>query len=46
LRSLRLIEGFDVVISVRPEASKATFESLRSELTTLMKRGRLVAAPE
>ena len=46
LRSLSLIEGFDVVISVRPEASKATFQALKTEMTTLMRRGRLIAAPE
>ena len=46
LRSLSLVEGFDVVISVRPEASTATFAALKAELTTLMKRGRLIATPE
>jgi ribonuclease P protein component len=46
LRSFSLIEGFDVVLSVRPEASTATFAALKAELTTLMKRGRLIAASE
>jgi ribonuclease P protein component len=46
LRSLRLVEGFDVVISVRPDASKATFAMLESELSLLMKRGRLIDTSE
>jgi ribonuclease P protein component len=46
LRSFSLIEGFDVVISARPEASKATFQALKAETTTLMRRARLIVAPE
>ena len=46
LRAASLIEGFDVVISVRPEASTAKFEALRAELTMLMRRGRLIVASE
>jgi ribonuclease P protein component len=46
LRSSSLIEGFDVVFSVRPEASTATFQALKAEMSTLMHRGRLIAASE
>jgi ribonuclease P protein component len=42
LRSLSLQEGFDVVITVRPEAAASTFNGLKLELTTLLKRGRLL----
>lgn len=35
-------EGFDVVISVRPEAASSSFDGLKQELTTLLKRGRLL----
>ena len=46
LRFLNLVEGYDVVISVRPEAATASFDALKSELTLLMKRGRLIRDPE
>ena len=46
LRPMSLVEGFDVVISVRPEAASANFAALKTELTTLMKRGRLLQAEE
>jgi ribonuclease P protein component len=42
LKTLPCLEGFDVVISVRPEAAESTFASLRQELSTLMKRARLL----
>ena len=42
LRATALHEGFDVVISVRPEAASSTFDGLRQELTTLLKRSRLL----
>ena len=45
LRLQPLLEGFDVVISVRPEAASSTFDGLRQELTTLLKRARLVDGP-
>ena len=45
LRSLPVIEGFDIVISVRPEAAQATFQNLKAELATLLKRARLLDAP-
>jgi ribonuclease P protein component len=46
IRTYTLTEGFDVVISVRPEATKARFAHLRAELTTLMTRARLIAGTE
>ena len=45
LRSLPLQEGFDVVITVRPEAAASTFSGLKLELTTLLRRGRLLNGP-
>jgi ribonuclease P protein component len=45
LRSLPLQEGFDVVISVRPEAARATFRDLKTELTLLLNRARLLDDP-
>jgi ribonuclease P protein component len=42
LRAMAPIEGFDVVISVRPEAAAADFWNLKAELTILMRRGRLI----
>jgi len=44
LRESPLLEGFDVVISVRPEAASASFEGLRLELATLLRRARLLGA--
>jgi ribonuclease P protein component len=45
LRLLPLLEGFDVVITVRPEAAASSFDGLKQELTTLLKRGRLIDEP-
>lgn len=45
LRLLPLQEGFDVVISVRPEAANSTFFALKQEAETLMRRGRLLDVP-
>jgi ribonuclease P protein component len=45
LRALPFDEGFDVVISVRPEAARATFFALKQEVETLLQRGRLLAGP-
>jgi ribonuclease P protein component len=45
LRLLPLHEGFDVVITVRPEAAKATFHALRAELMLLLRRARLLDMP-
>jgi ribonuclease P protein component len=44
LRSLPVSEGFDVVITARPEATNASFSDLRTELTLLLKRSRLLTA--
>lgn len=44
LRSLPLREGFDVVVVARPEAAPASFHALRSELTLLLRRARLLDA--
>ena len=46
LQALELKEGYDVVISVRPEAATASFAGLRSELTLLLTRARLIVARE
>jgi ribonuclease P protein component len=45
LRILPLHEGFDIVISVRPEAATASFWALKSELTLLLRRAKLLNAP-
>jgi ribonuclease P protein component len=45
LRLLSLREGYDVVITVRPEAAKVTFYALRAELMLLLRRARLLEAP-
>ena len=42
LRSLPIMEGYDVVISVRPEAAAATYQGLEKELTRLFTRARLL----
>jgi ribonuclease P protein component len=42
LRSLPINEGFDVVITARPEAAEVSFADLRTELTLLLKRSRLL----
>lgn len=38
------MEGYDVVISVRPDAAVATYQGLEKELTLLLQRSRLLAA--
>ena len=45
LRLLPVREGFDVVITVRPEAASVTFHSLRAELMLLLRRARLLEIP-
>jgi ribonuclease P protein component len=45
LRSLPVCEGYDLVISVRPEAAQATFFALKTELILLLKRARLLDPP-
>ena len=46
LRALPVSEGFDIVISVRQQAAEASFLELKTELSLLLKRARLLAAPE
>jgi ribonuclease P protein component len=45
LRQLPIPEGYDIVIVARQPAAEATFEELRTELTTLLKRARLLGGP-
>jgi ribonuclease P protein component len=45
LRLLPLKEGFDVVITVRQDAAQASFQSLRTELLTLLRRARVLDIP-
>lgn len=45
LRLLPVREGFDVVITVRPEAVKVSFHALRAELMLLLRRARLLDIP-
>jgi len=45
LRILPLTPGYDVVVSVRPEAAKSSFHDLKAELTLLLRRARLLDAP-
>jgi ribonuclease P protein component len=42
LRQLPLAEGSDIVITVRPQATDASFQALRTELLTLLKRAKLL----
>jgi ribonuclease P protein component len=44
-RSLPLAEGFDVVITARPEAAGAAFRELKAETELLLRRARLLQAP-
>ena len=45
LRLLPMRENFDIVISVRPAAAEATFFSLKTELSMLLKRARILDIP-
>ena len=45
LRALPFEEGFDVVISVRPEAARSSFYALKQEVETLLRRARLLTRP-
>jgi ribonuclease P protein component len=42
LRSLPVREGYDIVVTVRPEAAQASFQELKAELTLLLRRARLL----
>jgi len=44
LRSLPLVEGYDLVVSARQEAAAASFHALRAELVMLLRRARLLDA--
>jgi ribonuclease P protein component len=46
LRALPVREGFDVVLTLRPESAAATFWELKMETELLMKRAKLLDAPE
>jgi ribonuclease P protein component len=46
LRALPIREGYDIVITARPDAATSTFDALRSELTTLITRARLIEPRE
>jgi ribonuclease P protein component len=41
-RALRPLEGFDVVLTARPEAATAGFQALKAEAELLFKRARLL----
>ena len=41
-RLLPVVEGFDVVIVPRADSAKANFQTLKAELTLLLKRARLL----
>jgi ribonuclease P protein component len=45
LRSLPVLEGYDVVITVRPDAAEAGFWTLKDELMLLLRRAKLLDAP-
>jgi ribonuclease P protein component len=42
LRLSALTEGYDIVIVARPAAAETDFQALKTELTLLMKRARLL----
>jgi ribonuclease P protein component len=44
-RGLPLHEGFDLLITTRPQAAKADFWTLKAELELLLKRARVLQAP-
>jgi len=46
LRALPVTEGYDIVISVRQPAAEASFQDLKTELSMLLKRARLLGTPE
>ena len=45
LRALPVREGFDIVLTVRPEAATATFQELTTELEMLLNRAKLLETP-
>lgn len=42
LRLSELAEGFDIVIVARPAAAETDFQALKTELTLLLKRAKLL----
>ncbi len=44
LRVLPVREGFDIVLTVRPESATATFQELKVELELLLNRAKLLEA--
>ena len=46
LRALPVREGFDVVFTLRPESALAKFWELKAETELLLKRAKLLDAPE
>jgi ribonuclease P protein component len=42
VRSAGLREGYDLVVSARPEAAAGSFDALRQETQLLMRRARLI----
>lgn len=44
MRSLPVSEGYDIVLTTRPEAAQATFWLLREELARLLGRAKLLDA--
>jgi ribonuclease P protein component len=42
LRLSALAEGFDIVIVARPAAAEADFQSLKTEMTLLLSRAKLL----
>ena len=44
MRSLSVAEGYDLVVTARPEAASATFAALKSELELLLRRARLLVS--
>lgn len=45
LRLLPPAEGYDLVVSVRPEAAQSSFGALKQEMETLLRRARLLETP-
>ena len=46
LRQSGLTEGYDIVIVARPSAAETDFQTLKTELTTLLKRARMLKGGE
>ena len=44
-RALKVLPGFDVVVTCRPPAAQSDFKTLQAELTLMLRRARLLAGP-